>query len=273
MTIKFGTDLDAVQEAESYRWQKTNPPAMTSSPTGEQETFTYNGAFSECKAFGQAAAAGGSNLMQVTAVVERIGGMMAKLTVTKTYYDGYTPPDPDDPGTGEPTAGQTGSDASNPQYDWAIIANKTSILLHPTVLAAGIDPKSAQGIALKMLSQGADETATFTTGTKASPVPWTVGEALASVDDAVVALVASQSEFFDPSMELTVTYTIDGTQPAPEVGSYMTITAPEGNVSAGGDRNWLLTGGGVQIVNGQTKMVKKYLLSAPGGWNAAAYPS
>ena len=254
-------------EAETYRWQKTRPAVMTTAPTGEQETFTFNGTIDQCKSRGNAECSAASQSKQVQASVESVGGGFGKLTVVYIYYDESTE---SGGGSSAPVAGAAGSSSSNPEISVNVVSNQLSILTHPLV-ANSYSSNSPEWMALKMFSQGADLNATYSIGSGSEMQVYTVGEGLAGVDSAVMFLVGRQSSYYAPSVEMTVSYTVDGEAAIPSVGDFMKISTPEGGAAGADGRNWLLVGGGMQIQNGVSKMVKKYLLSGPGGWDPELY--
>ena len=257
-------NIAELTEAETYRWQHTRPASMSTAPTGEQETFTFNGTIDQCKARGRAECAAASQSKQVQATVDAVGGGMGRLTVNYIYYDAAQT------GGGEAVAGAAGSSSSNPAISVNVVSNQLSILTHPLV-ANSYNSSSKEWMALKMFSQGADLNATFSIGTGSELQVYTVGEGLAGVDAAVMFLVGRQSSYYAPSVEMTVSYTVDGEAAIPDVGDFMKISTPEGGAAGADGRNWLLVGGGVQIQDGVSKMVKKYLLSGPGGWDPELY--
>ena len=260
----IGFNVADLTEAETYRWQKTRPAVMTTAPTGEQETFTFNGTIDQCKSRGNAECSAASQSKQVQASVESVGGGFGKLTVVYIYYDAA------DTGGGAAVAGAAGSSSSNPEISVNVVSNQLSILTHPLV-ANSYNSSSKEWMALKMFSQGADLNATFSIGSGSEIQVYTVGEGLAGVDAKVMFLVGRQSSYYAPSIEMTVSYTVDGEAPIPSVGDFMKISTPEGGASGADGRNWLLIGGGMQIQNGVSKMIKKYLLSGPGGWDPELY--
>lgn len=260
-------NISEMVEAETYRWQKTRPAVMTTAPTGEQETFTLNGTIEQCKSRGNAECSAANQSKQVQVTVDAVGGGMGLLTVNYIYYDAA------ESGGGEPgaaIAGAAGSSSTNPEISVNVVSNQLSILTHPLV-ANSYSSNSPEWMALKMFSQGADLNATFSIGTGSEMQVYTVGEGLAGVDAAVMFLVGRQSSYYAPSVEMTVSYTVDGEASIPSVGDFMKISTPEGGASGADGRNWLLVGGGMQIQNGVSKMVKKYLLSGPGGWDPELY--
>lgn len=213
--------------------------------------------------------------MQVACAITAQGGGMGEMSVTRTYYDvgGGGGGDGGEGGGGgeSPPAGQVGTTSENPIYDFQITENNIPILLHPKVKEAGLTPGSPASIALRMLANGADENATFTTGTDENPVPNTVGLALEHVSTDVRELVSNQSSFLSAGMVLTVRWQIDGEAPVPDITDFFRIATPEGSIGTPSDRNWLLAGGGATIEGDRVFMVKKYILSEPGGWDETIY--
>lgn len=264
-------------ESKTYSWRKSNPANPSGVQTSEVEVKTYSGSVTYLKnTLAPLFLAEGSRTMQVACSINAQGGGMGEMSVTRTYYDSAGGGDDggDDGGGGggsAPPAGQVGTTAENPVYDIQISENNIPILLHPKVKDANLSPGSAEEIALRMLSNGADENATFTTGTADKPVAHTVGEALSEVSAEVRALVSKQSSFLSAGMVLTVRWQIDGTEPAPDIGDFFRIATPEGPVGTPSGRNWLLAGGGATIEGDRVFMVKKYILSEPGGWDETIY--
>lgn len=263
-------------ESETYTWKKSNPAAPSGAATTEVETRTYSGSlFYLQQTLAPALLASGTDTRQVTVQITRKGGGMAELTMTATYFDGQDQGggDPDDPGSGSGSApaGSVGTSAENPVYDIQITENRIPILLHPRVREQDYAPESAEGIALRMLCNGSDFNASFTTGSAEYPVPWTVGDALENVPWDIIELVSSQSEYLAPGLVLTVRWQIDGAAPAPDVGDFFRVATPEGPVSTPEGRNWLLAGGGATIEGDRVMMTKKYILSDPGGWDETLY--
>lgn len=215
--------------------------------------------------------------MQVACAITAQGGGMGELSVTRTYYDalGGGGGGGDDGGDGggavSPPAGQVGTTAANPVYDFQITENNIPILLHPKVIEAGLTPGTPAAIALRMLANGADENATFTTGTANNPTPHTVGEALEHVSSTVRELVSNQSSYMSAGLVLTVRWQIDGEAAAPNISDFFRIATPEGSIGTPSGRNWLLAGGGATIEGDRVFMVKKYILSEPGGWDETIY--
>ena len=262
-------------EANTYSWRKANPPNPEGLATSEVETRTYSGAVEYLKnTLAAGLLAAGNAACQVSCSIVARGGGMGELTVTRTWYDA-----PEEEGGGEsggesggpPPAGSVGSSAENPVYAFQVTENRIPILLHPIVQDASIAGSSPQGIALRMLSNGADENATFTTGTADNPVAHTVGEALESVPAAVKNLVTKQSSYLSAGLVLDVRWQIDGKAAAPALGDFFKIATPEGGIGAPTGRNWLLAGGGATLENGKAFMTKKYILSEPGGWDETLY--
>lgn len=258
-------------EANTYSWRKANPPNPEGLATSEVETRTYSGAVEYLKnTLAAGFLAAGTAACQVACSIVARGGGMGELTVTRTWYDA-----PEEGGGGEsggdPPAGSVGSGVENPVYSFQVTENRIPILMHPIVQNAGIDWSSRQGIALRMLCNGADENATFTTGTADNPVPHTVGEALEHVPDAVKDLVSKQSSYLSAGLVLDVRWQIDGKLAAPALGDFFKIATPEGGIGAPTGRNWLLAGGGATLENGKAFMTKKYILSEPGGWDETLY--
>lgn len=263
--IKY--NIAELVEAETYRWQKTMPAVMTTAPTGEQETFTFNGTVEQCKARGNTECAGASQSKQVQASVEKVGGDMARLTVVYVYYDAAS----GEGGEGSsPVAGAAGSSSENPEISVNVVSNQLGILTHP-LIANHYMAGSAPWMAIKMFAQGADLNATYSIGSGNNVQIYTVAEGLASVSAQVIALVGRAASYYAPTVEMTVSYTVQGEAEIPEVGDFMKIATPEGGATGADGRNWLLAGGGMQIQNGVSKMVKKYLLSGPGGWDPLLY--
>ena len=210
-------------EANTYSWRKANPPNMEGLATSEVETRTYSGAVEYLKnTLAAGFLAAGTAACQVACSIVARGGGMGELTVTRTWYDA-----PEEGGGGEsggdPPAGSVGSGVENPVYSFQVTENRIPILMHPIVQNAGIDWSSRQGIALRMLCNGADENATFTTGTADNPVPHTVGDALEHVPDAVKDLVAKQSSYLSAGLVLDVRWQIDGKVAAPALGDFFKI--------------------------------------------------
>lgn len=259
-------------EANTYSWRKANPPNPEGLATSEVETKTYSGAVGYLKnTLAAGFLAAGNAACQVTCSIVARGGGMGELTVTRTWYDAPEEEEGGGESGGSPPAGSVGSDAENPIYSFQVTENRIPILMHPIVQNIGIDWSSREGIALRMLCNGADENATFTTGTADNPVADTVGSALEHVPDDVKELVAKQSSYLSAGLVLDVRWQIDGKVAAPPLGDFFKIAKPEGGIGAPTGRNWLLAGGGATLENGKAFMTKKYILSEPGGWDETLY--
>ena len=265
-------------ESNSYTWRKANPASPVGVPTSEVETRTYSGHLTYLRdTVAPTLLSDGSEACQVACSLTARGGGMAELTVTRTWYSaaagegGGGDDSGGSGGSGGNVAGEVGSSSDNPVYSFQVTENRIPILLHPLIEEAGVSPSSAQGIALRMLANGADENATFTVGSADNPTPYTVGLALEHVPDKVKTLVASQSSYLSPGLVLEVRWQIKGDMAVPQVSDFFKIATPEGNISTPSDRNWLLAGGGAVIENGRVYMSKKYILSEPGGWDKTLY--
>ena len=261
-------------ESNTYSWRKANPASPVGVPTSEVETRTFSGHLTYLRdTVAPTLLSGGSEACQVACSLTARGGGMAELTVTRTWYSAAEDGDEDEPGggSGGNVAGEVGSTAENPAYSFQVTENRIPILLHPIVQEAQISPSSYQGIALRMLANGADENATFTVGSADNPRPYTVGIALEHVQDKVKDLVANQSTYLSPGLVLDVRWQIDGDMAVPELSNFFKIATPEGGIKAPSNRNWLLAGGGAVIENGRVYMSKKYILSEPGGWDETLY--
>lgn len=258
-------------ESNSYTWRKANPANPEGVPTSEVETRTYTGHLTYLRdVVASTLLSGGSPVCQVACSLTARGGGMAELTVTRTWYSAAED-DGGSGGSGGNVAGEVGSSADNPVYSFQVTENRIPILLHPTVKEAEISPSSYQGIALRMLANGADENATFTVGDAENPQPYTVGVALEHVPDRVKDLVANQSSYLSPGLVLDVRWQIEGDMTVPALSDFFKIATPEGNITTPSDRDWLLAGGGAVIENGRVYMTKKYILSEPGGWDKSLY--
>lgn len=256
-------------ESSGYTWRKANPANPGGVPTSEVEMKTYSGHLEHLKnEVAPTFLAAGSATCQVACSLTARGGGMAELTVTRTWY---SVAEDEEGGSGGNVAGEVGTSSSNPVYSFQVTENRIPILLHPLIQEAGISPSSYQGIALRMLANGADENATFTVGTAENPQPWTVGLALEHVSETVKNLVAGQSTYFSPGLVLEVRWQITGDMEVPQLGGFFKIATPEGGIAAPSGRNWLLAGGGASIENGRVYMSKKYILSEPGGWDETLY--
>lgn len=260
-------------ESNSATWRKANPPNPEGVPTSEVETRTYSGHWDYLRhTVAPTLLSGGTDACQVACALTARGGGMAELTVTRTWYSAAEDEEGGGSGgSGGPVAGEVGSSAENPVYSFQVTENRIPILLHPTVKAAEIEPSSPQGIALRMLSNGADENATFTVGSADNPQPFTVGIALEHVSPEVKDLVSNQSTYMSPGLVLDVRWQIDADMAVPELSDFFKIAKPEGGIKDPSDRNWLLAGGGAVIENGRVYMTKKYILSEPGGWDETLY--
>lgn len=263
-------------EAVDYSWSNSAPRQMRGTATGETETLTYTGRMAAMKAMAKAQLAQGSQSMQVRAAITRMEGGMAKLSITRTYYGSGSseePEDPENPETPpEAAAGDAGSSEANPLVSFDFTDVQQPILTHPLVQAMGLNDASPQWIALRMLSQGADLTQTFSwSGGGGEPMVYTVAEGLQGVPGDVQKLVGGQQFYLDVMITASVKYEIDGASGLPSFGQVPRIEAPPNAIQLTGGRNWLFCGGGLSLEGGRVMVTKVYKSSEAGGWNPECY--
>lgn len=264
-------------EEQSYSWSKVAPRKMSGTTTGETETLNFTGSTLSMKSLAQHFLAEGSATMQVSCTVTRQEADMARLTVTRTYYgsgssedEPVEPENPDTPEQGQ--AGEAGSSEANPLISFDFTEVQQPILTHPLVQAMGLNDISPQWIALRMLSQGADLTQTFSwSGGGGEPMVYTVAEGLQGVPGDVQKLVGGQQFYLDVMITASVKYEIDGASSLPAFGQVPRIEAPPNAMQLTGGRNWLFCGGGISLEGGRVMVTKVYKSSDAGGWNPECY--
>lgn len=260
-------------ESQEYSWKKTVPNTMPGTATGEAESLEFSGSLESMKSMAESFLTEGNATLQVSCSVSRQEAGMAKLQVSRVWYN-VTGGDAGDVGSdGESGSGSTaappGSSEASPLIDISFNEVQVPILCHPKVTSLGLEDSSAQMVALRMRARGADDNQVFVAQ---GNVTQTVGEALKNVSPDIVELVGKQEYFLDITVTYSVRWEVDSNS-RPSFGAFPRIEAPKDAPKLSGKRNWLFCGGGISVQGDKIFATKVYKSSDVNGWSKDSYSS
>lgn len=236
---------------------------------GTSSQQVYSGQWADMSSLMSAQLATGSLAQQVQATLSRQPGGLGQLTITRTDYISAT-----DPGGGgggsEPSmqAQDVGTSEQNPEYSYEFAEVQEPIMTHPAIAAAGLSQDALSVLAY--LSKGGQLTDNI----------WLSGGNQLRVNAAIayyniplwLVMLVQIPNYLDVKVTLTASWSVDPTTTV-SIPTALAITTPPGPIQTPLGRNWLYVGGSYQIKGSDCKLVKKYILSGPGGWDSRIYPS
>lgn len=235
---------------------------------GTSSQQVYSGQWADMTSLMSAQLATGSLAQQVQATLSRQPGGLGQLTITRTDYISAT--DPGGGGGSEPSmqAQDVGTSEQNPEYSYEFAEVQEPIMTHPAIAAAGLSQDALSVLAY--LAKGGQLTDNI----------WLSGGNQLRVNAAIahyniplwLVMLVQIPNYLDVKVTLTASWSVDPTTTV-SIPTALAITQPPGPIQTPLGRNWLYVGGSYQIKGSDCKLVKKYILSGPGGWDSRIYPS
>lgn len=235
--------------------------------TSSQQVFS--GQWADMLALMSSQLATGSLAQQVQATLSRQPGGIGQLTVNRTDFISASSPGGGGGGADPSMEAQdVGTSEENPEYSYEFAEVQEPIMTHPSITAANLSPEALSVLAyLARGGQPGDNI--WLPGGNQLRVSAALN--LYSIPSNLVRLVQIPN-YLDVKITLTASWSVDPTTIV-TLPSTLTITTPPGPITTPAGRNWLYAGGSYQLKGSDCKLVKKFILSGPGGWNSAIYPS
>lgn len=258
MKYNIATKIEQAQRSLTL----TKPAKMEGSPAGWASEVSYDGTWDALEEYAENVVAQGSATQQISATLTRKNGGMATLIVRRENYLSPDEEEEEDDTTGGESGGTEEEEEAGTEISIEVVAQQESILNHP--LFKDLHETSLEMKGLRKLAAGASLDEIFIDAGQEV----TVAEAVANAKG--WHLVCKASSFYVPHVMVTVT-TPAKASGSTSISEFFSRSSPPG-ISTPSGYNWMLLGGGKQIVNGKAKVVKKYMLSGPGGWDPEIYP-
>lgn len=254
----------AEHQEKSISWTREAAEKYTES-AGYRETSKFTAAWEELKAYAAEQTGGSRNAWRITADLQRLGGDMGELRLTKEQFRQPTIDEGGGEEGGEEGGESGGADNTQdaPSYTSQSNTVAVSILAHPKFENIG----ELERRALKAMMDGQDEKSFIKNDL--SPTGFSKIKDLildTSKGSAYWYISRGIFQYLDVSTEVTARW--KGGSNNYTAG---TIANPPGGFRAGADRNFLCTGSGQERQGNERWNSASFRMSGAGGWDKNLY--
>lgn len=254
----------AEHQEKSISWTREAAEKYTES-AGYRETSKFTAAWEELKAYAAAQTGGSRNAWRITADLQRLGGDMGELRLTKEQFRQPTIDEGGGEEGGEEGGESGGADNTQdaPSYTSQSNVVATNILAHPNFANLG----GLERRALKAMMDGHDEQSFIDDASAPSGVRRII-DCIGSTGAGSAYDYISRGvfQFLDVSTEVTARW--KGGSNSYTAG---TIASPPGGFRAGAGRNFLCTGSGQERQGNERWNSASFRMSGAGGWDKNLY--